>query len=106
MNARVTTLKIRHGKMEEAVKIFKESIWPTEKPPNFIDGTLLVNHVAHTMVIITIWENEDAMLESERTGFYNQQISKLSDLNAEPPEREIFEVSVPLQAYAQVKTTL
>lgn len=101
MNARVTTLKIKPGMIDDAVKIFQESIVPTAWPKGFVDAMLLKNLNKNELTTLTIWENEETMIASETLGFYQEQISKMRDVVSEPPMKELTEVAVPLEALSK-----
>ncbi|WP_041328393.1 antibiotic biosynthesis monooxygenase family protein [Rubrobacter xylanophilus] len=95
MYARVTTTRIQPGKVEEAIGIARDSIAPAAREQRGFGGFLLLaDREAGKGLAITLWETEDDLRASEASGYYREQLGKLKEVLAGPPEREAYEVSV------------
>lgn len=95
MYARVTTLHLNISKRQEAVDIYKNSIVPEAKKQNGFKGaTFFVNKNAGKFVSITIWEDMDAAVANQKSGYFQKQIDKFLDLQVVVPEFEGFDVPV------------
>jgi len=93
MYARVTTVHLRVQAMEDAIKIYEESIIPAaKKQSGFKTAFFFSNRNAGKFVLITIWESIDFALANQKTGYYQEQIDKLSDFMVVKPEVEGFSV--------------
>lgn len=81
MYARVTTIRVREGKVEEAIAIGRGSIAPLAKEQPGFEGLLaLTDHDDGEVVFISLWETEDALKAGEDSGYYEDQIGKLSSV--------------------------
>ncbi len=79
MHARVTTIRVQEGKFEEAIGIAKDSIAPLAKEqPGFKNLLALTAHDDGEVIFISLWETEDALQAGEDSGYYEDQIGKLS----------------------------
>ncbi|MBA2693094.1 MAG: antibiotic biosynthesis monooxygenase [Rubrobacter sp.] len=79
MYARVTTIQIQDGKFEEAIGIAKDSIAPLAKEqPGFKNLLALTNPEDEEVLLISLWETEEALHAGEDSGYYEDQIGKLS----------------------------
>jgi heme-degrading monooxygenase HmoA len=93
MYARVTTIYLKVKHMEDAVRVYEESIIPAAKrQPGFKNAFFLINRNAGKFVSITIWENIDFALENQKSGYYQKQIDKLEEYMVVKPEVEGFTV--------------
>ena len=81
MYARVTTFHLRIDKREEAIAIYRDSIVPeAKKQKGFKGASFFVNKNAGKFVSITVWEDMNAAVENQKTGYYQKQIDKFIDL--------------------------
>jgi heme-degrading monooxygenase HmoA len=95
MQARVVTTQIQSGKIDEAIRIYRDSVVPAaKKQRGFIGGLLLTDRATGKSVSIALWETETDMKATETGGYLQEQIGKFGALFAAPPVREGFEVSV------------
>ena len=77
MHARVILGKVKHGKQEEAEKIYRESIEPAAKgQKGFVKMHLLTDPATSKFITITIWETEHDMLAGESSGYLKEQITE------------------------------
>jgi len=95
MYARVTTFHIKLDKQKEAIEIYQKSILPEAKEQNgFIGATFFVNKNAGKFISTTIWENMEAAVSNQRTGYYQKQIDKFANILVVVPEFEGYDVPV------------
>ncbi len=95
MNARVTLVQTLPGKVDEAIKIYRDSVVPAARQQKGFKGLyLLTDRGASKGISITLWETEADMIAGENSGYYQQQLAKFKDVLAAPPVREAHEVSV------------
>ncbi len=93
MYARVTTVPIEPGKLDEAVSIIQKSVTTVmEKQAGYKGALLLANPDKNVVTSITLWDTVAALTESQFNAAYQERISQLSDLVAGPPATETYEV--------------
>lgn len=95
MFARVTVTQMKPDRLDEAIKLFAESVIPAAKgQKGFKDMYLLTDRATGKGLAIGFWESEAAANANEQSGYYQEQLGKFKDLFAGPPAREGYEVSV------------
>lgn|GEM_PF-691994 len=93
MHVRVTTIQLQPGKVDEAIRIYQESVLPAAKQQaGFQSTTLLIDRAANKGMAITSWASEADLLASEASGYYQEQVAKFAPLFIAPPVREMYEV--------------
>ena len=94
MFARVTMIQIKSDDVDEAVKIYKESVTPARKAQKGSRGAyLLTDRKTGKGIAITLWDSEQEAIANEQSGYYQEQLSKFKDVFVAPPVREGYEVS-------------
>lgn len=94
MFARVITVNVQPGKIDEAATVYRDSIIPAAKQQKGFSGAmLLTDPVTGKGISVTLWETEADQKASEASGYVSQQIGKITPLLAGPPVRESFVVS-------------
>jgi quinol monooxygenase YgiN len=95
MYVRVTRTQIQPDKLDEAIRIYQESVVPAAKQqPGFRSTQLVTDRASGTGLSITVWDSEADLQASEASGYYQAQLAKFAPLLTAPPVREVFEVSV------------
>lgn len=95
MYARLSTLQFEPEKLNDVLKIVEESVLPAAKEQAGNRGfTVMSDPETGKVVVISMWESEDDMERGESSGYYRDQISKISDSLTGPPAREAFEVNI------------
>jgi len=93
MYARVTTFHLKIEKHKEAVEIYRDSIIPAAKQQDgFRSACFFVNKNAGKFVSITMWDSMQNAVDNQKSGYYQQQVDKLTHLQVVVPEIEGFEV--------------
>jgi len=94
MFARLTIVQTKADKMDEAVKVTKESVLPAAKSQKGFVGAHLLTEPSGKGVFITFWKTEDDAIANETSGYYQQQLAKFKDLFAAPPIHEGYNVAL------------
>ncbi len=95
MHARVTTSTIQRDKIDEGIRIFRDSIVPeAQKQKGFRDILLLLDRATGKFVVYALWESEADLRATEASGHYQTQVARLASLMVGQPTREICEVTV------------
>jgi quinol monooxygenase YgiN len=92
MYSRVVTAQVLPGKLEEAIRVWQDTVLPSNsQKTGWVSARMLVNRQTNKAMVIAIWESEDALQESGGT-YLQIQYAKFVELLAAPPVEEIFEV--------------
>jgi len=95
MFARLTIAQMKMDKLDEAIKIYEESVIPAAKSQKGYRGAyFLTDRNTGKQVSIALWDSEEDAIANEQSGYYQEQISKFKELLAAPPVREGYEVSI------------
>ena len=80
MYARTITANIVPGRIEQALKIFRDEIQPMiEDQPGHVSTSLLVDRDRHRAQTLTIWESEAAeKATSEESNYLSKVMGRLS----------------------------
>jgi heme-degrading monooxygenase HmoA len=82
--------------METAIQLVEESILPAAKQqPGFKGFLALADRRGGKLILLTLWETEEALRDGEASGYYSEQIAKfahLSQLSITPPYRDVYEL--------------
>ena len=93
--ARILRMHLKLDRIDQAKKIFEESVIPLCKSrKGFLGAYFLADQESGTCLPITLWESEEDMLATERSAFFQGQIIKFMPFFTSPPVREGFEVIV------------
>ena len=94
MYARVTTFYLKVKSLEEAAKLYQESVIPVaRKQAGFVRALSLTNRNAGKFVAVTIWDSIENALANQKSGYYQSQIDKFDEfMVVKPPEIEGFTV--------------
>jgi heme-degrading monooxygenase HmoA len=95
MYARMVTISIDPERMEEVVKIYRESIYPAGKEqPGHAGGLFLTDAASGKAVSISLWESEADMFGGETSDYLKEQIAKVASAFTAAPVTEHFVVSM------------
>ncbi len=95
MHARVVTVQVQPGKIEETIRIYRDSVAPAAKQQKGFKGAfLLTDPNTGKGISVTLWETEADLKAGEASGYYQEQIAKFGAVFAAPPAREAYEVSL------------
>ncbi|MBM3242573.1 hypothetical protein FJZ31_40450 [Candidatus Poribacteria bacterium] len=95
MFTRLTIVQCKIDKIDEAIKIFEESVVPAVKSEKGYRGVyLLINRETGKGISITAWDSEQDAIANEQSGDYQKRLAKFKELFTAPPVREGYEVVV------------
>lgn len=95
MFARLTITKIKIERIDEAIKLYEESIVPDAKSQKGFKGLyVLMDRETGNAVSITLWDSEEDAISNEKNLYYQEQVAKLITFFAKQPFREGYEVEV------------
>jgi len=95
MYARLLRFQTKIDRIDQASKIFEESVLPLcQKQKGYKGSFFLADRETGNCLPITLWETEEDMLETEHSRFFQEQILKFMNLFTELPVREGYEVIV------------
>ena len=95
MHARITTIRTQPGKLPEALNIAQDSIAPLAKEQQGFKSLIaLTDPESEELIFISLWETEDDLEAGENSGYYEEQLGKLSSVLAGQAVREAFEANV------------
>ena len=95
MHARVSTVDVRPGKMDEIVSVSRDSVLPAARIQQGFEGGLwLIDPDNNKAMIFTLWQTEEDMEAGEASGYYREQLGKFGGLLAEEVAREAYEVHI------------
>jgi heme-degrading monooxygenase HmoA len=82
-------------RIQEVEDLFNKEIIPLCKKQDGFQGIYLLKDTATgNCVVMTFWESEDAMLASERSHFFQEQVAKMLKFYKAVPVRETYELAV------------
>ncbi len=94
MFARTTVMQGRPDTMNEAARIFAESVLPAAKQQKGFKGALFLTDPATGKgMSVTLWATEEDLKAGEAGGYFKEQIAKFGPLLAGPPTRDVFVVA-------------
>lgn len=94
MKARVVTVQIQPSKLDEAIRIYRDSVVPAASEYKGCHAVFLAtDRSSGKGVSITIWDEQE-LQSSEASGYLQEQFAKFSDVFAAPPIREVYDVAV------------
>lgn len=95
MHARVVHVHIQRDKLDEAIRLFQESVVPAMKQQQGSrEIFLLTDRSTGEGLSVSLWESEAAMTASESSGYLQEQLAKFREVFGQPPTTEHYEVSV------------
>lgn len=104
MHARVTTVNIAKDKINDATKLYKDSIVPAISGQKGFQGYyLLTDHNTGEGISITLWDSEADGHAYESSGLYKEQVDKLRPMFSSAPALKSFTVGTHALATAKMR---
>ena len=95
MLARVTTLQVQEGKLNEAQRILRESIVPAlRQQPGSAGVISLSQPETSRAMVIAFWESQEALDAADAQGFWQSQVAQTVFLMESVPTREVYQVEL------------
>lgn len=97
MFARHVTTEVKKDKLEEALKIYEESVITEGKKQEGYRGIyLLANKESGKIISISFWDSEEHAIANENSGYFREQVEKFNGIFISPPVKEGFDVFIML----------
>ncbi len=95
MYARLVIVPIKLDKIDEATRIYRDSIAPAAKSQKGCKGIfLMVDPSSGKAISQVLWETEADMKAGEASGYFQAQLAKVAPTFAGPPTTERYEIRV------------
>ena len=96
MIARVTMARSQPGSTDEFIQVVEEGFLPAAREqPGFRGFLLLTERGTGNHIGISLWDSEaDAQASEGPGGYYQEQLQRLTSLQAAPPTHALYEVNV------------
>ena len=93
MEARVITVLIDVYRLDEAIKIYEDSVAPAIKMrEGGVGAFLLCDRSTGRGISISLWEDREKLVAAQESGFMQEQIRKFSAMLIGTPDIESLEV--------------
>ena len=94
MVARVTHVQVNPEDVDDAVRLFDESVVPAAEQEEGFMGALLLTRADGHALAIDLCDTIENLRANERSGFYQSQVAKFADRIVDRPRRDFYEVRV------------
>ena len=95
MFARVTTFHVKMHRLEDAVRLYEESVLPAAREQKGYRGaSLMTNPKTGKCLAITYWNKEEDAVANERSLYYQEQLIKYVRFFLASPVRDGYELKV------------
>ena len=95
MHARTGVSRMKPGKMDEAIAMYRDSVLPLLKEQKGFKGLYwLADRKTDKYTVITLWETEPDMAATETSGLLQDVISKFAPYVAEQTAIDRYEVAL------------
>ena len=99
MYVQVSRVKIHQGLMEDAIRLFRESVLPLlVEQSGFIKFYLLSDPANDELIVEHFWETIDDIESLQASGFYRAQVDQFAGIFASSPERSVYELATEFQS--------
>ena len=93
MFTRMLKIQTHLDRIDVAAKLFTENVIPMIKDTKgYMGANFMADRITGNCVILTLWEKEEDLLETERSRLFQEQLVKFTSFFITPPIREIYEV--------------
>lgn len=93
MFARILRIQTHLDRIDEAAKLFEDQVIPAIKTiKGYIGANYMADRKTGNSVIMTMWETEEDLIETEHNRTFQEQLVKFMQFFITPPIREIYEV--------------
>jgi heme-degrading monooxygenase HmoA len=93
MFARLLRIQTNLDRIDVAAKLFAENVIPMIKDTKgYMGANFMADHKTGNCVILTLWETEEDLLETEHSRLFQEQLVKFMNFFITPPIREVYEV--------------
>ncbi|UCE42609.1 MAG: antibiotic biosynthesis monooxygenase [Candidatus Aminicenantes bacterium] len=93
MFARTLRFQTHLDRIDEASKLFEEQVVPSVKSiKGYIGARFMADRKMGNCIVMTFWETEKDLLETENSRFFQEQLVKFIKFFTTAPVREVYEV--------------
>jgi len=93
MFARIVTMKLRSNRLDEAAKLYKETIIPVVKSQKgFNSNYFCFDRETGKAVSVAFWDSKQDIIDDEESGQQQERLIMFKDFLAEPFTRDIYEI--------------
>lgn len=94
MHARMVITHASPEQLDHLIAVFRESIIPAaQQQKGFVGIKLFVDRATGKGVVVSRWQTEEDMKAGEASGYYQEQIARVTPFLTAPPVREAFELA-------------
>ena len=94
MVARLTHVRVKPEDVEEAVRLFDDSVVPAARQEEGFMGALLLTREDGRALVVDLCDTVEHMRANEHSGFYQTQITKFAGKIIDRPSRAFYDVAV------------
>ena len=95
MFARFTIVQMKLDKMDEAIKLYEDSVVSGAKlQKGFCGIYLFTDRKTGKGYSISLWDSEEDAVANEQSGYYKEQVGRFAEFFAGPPVQESYEASI------------
>ena len=95
MFVRLTIIHTEIGSIDEASKLFEESVIPAFRTQNGYQGaSFLSDRKSGKSICMSLWDSEQDAISNEQSHLYQEQLIKFMNLFTSDPYREGYELIV------------
>ncbi|GAB3739062.1 antibiotic biosynthesis monooxygenase family protein [Spirosoma lituiforme] len=95
MYARIVRASLTAETAQEAVMYFQNTVLPALKQhAGFVSGYCFYAPTDHHMLMVSVWESEEARLSAETSGLLHEAVSHLSDYFEGKPTVDYYQVAI------------
>jgi heme-degrading monooxygenase HmoA len=95
MHARIVIVQSQPDKLDEVIKIYRDSVVPAAKQQKgFLGARLFTDRATGKGISVTRWQTKEDLEAGETSGYYQEQIAKFAPYLTAAPVREVYEISV------------
>jgi heme-degrading monooxygenase HmoA len=102
MYARVFRIQVDTRRIDEGIEIYEDGYVPeAEQQKGFKGAMLLGDRETGKGMAISMWESEADARATEQSGFVQQVLGRFTEIFAEPPTMEGYEIMVKADVMAR-----
>ncbi len=94
MVARVTHVQVKPEDVEEATRLFDQSVIPAAEQEEGFLGVLLLARDDGRALVVDLCDTLEHLRANEHSGFYQAQVAKFANRIVDHPSREFYDVKV------------
>lgn len=94
MHARVTSSQVSPEKVDEAIKVYKETMHESKQVEGYKGELLLIDPETGRGIQITFYETPAHTKGAETSGHFDQHVGRAAHLITAPVNQEVFDVVV------------